>query len=221
MATLAVFLVVAGGGAYAAKKLKLKNNSVTTPKIRNGAVTGPKLADGAVSGGKIADGAVTAAKLAPGAVPTAQIPDGSVTTGDLADGAVTAGKTNFALNSGRVASNPALNQTLNPTLVSAGGVTVTGSCAESNMGHSALISITGPATTQVTGVYVDSGAPGSFISNTPATVNGTLGPDPFAALHRSATMTIITPGNALHLSVFEGINFQGSDCAFSAAGFFG
>jgi hypothetical protein len=44
MVTILAVLVVGGGGAYAAKKLKLKNNSVTTAKIRDGAVTDPKLA---------------------------------------------------------------------------------------------------------------------------------------------------------------------------------
>src|SRR5689334_1874743 len=144
MATLAVFLVVAGGGAYAAKKLKLKNNSVTTPKIRNAAVTGPKLADGAVTGSKIAGGAVTADKLAPGAIPAGTLGPGSVGSANLADGSVTPGKTSFALDSGRVAPNPAVNQTLTPTLVSAGGVTVSGSCAVSSTNVTATITIAGP-----------------------------------------------------------------------------
>ena len=59
MATIAVFGVVAGSGAYAASKLKLKNKSVTTQKIRNGAVVNSKLADGAITNSKLADGAVT------------------------------------------------------------------------------------------------------------------------------------------------------------------
>jgi len=56
MATIAVFGVVAGSGAYAASKLKLKNNSVTTNKIRDGAVVNSKLADGAVTRSKLASG---------------------------------------------------------------------------------------------------------------------------------------------------------------------
>jgi hypothetical protein len=57
-ASLALFVVLAGGGAYAASKLKLKNNSVTTPKIANGAVTSPKLAAGAVTRDKLGPGIV-------------------------------------------------------------------------------------------------------------------------------------------------------------------
>ena len=82
MVTILAVLVVGGSGALAASKLKLKNNSVSTPKIRDGAVTGPKLADGAVTGPKLADGAATGPKLG----------DGAVTGPKLADGAVSAGK---------------------------------------------------------------------------------------------------------------------------------
>ena len=56
MSTLAVILVIGGGGAYAAK-LALKKNSVTTSKIKNGAVTNSKLAKGAVTSDKLAPGA--------------------------------------------------------------------------------------------------------------------------------------------------------------------
>jgi hypothetical protein len=56
MSTLAVILVIGGGGAYAAK-LALKKNSVTTSKIKNGAVTNSKLAGGAVTGDKLGPGA--------------------------------------------------------------------------------------------------------------------------------------------------------------------
>src|SRR4051794_17388683 len=66
MSTLAVFLILAGGGAYAA--LKLKPNSVKTKSIKNGAVTSAKIANGAVSDSKIANGAVTGPKIANGAV---------------------------------------------------------------------------------------------------------------------------------------------------------
>jgi hypothetical protein len=214
MATLAVFLVVAGGGAYAAKKLKLKNNSVTTPKIRDGAVTGPKLADGAVS----------AAKLAPGAIPAAPgLADGSVGTGKIADGAVTPGKTSFALDSGRVASNPGTNQTLTPPLVSAGGVTVSGSCAVTSPTVTANIVINGPAPTLVSGVYYGDVVPTTLNSQAPATLGPNL-VDTVGTTHRSATMTIVSPANAIHLSVFEATNFPsitGSRCVFSAAGLFG
>jgi hypothetical protein len=221
MATLAVFLVVAGGAAYAASKLKLKNNSVTTPKIRDGAVTNSKLADGAISSSKIGDGAVTASKIAAGALGAGTLGDGSVTTGKIADGAVTPGKTSFALDSGRVASNPTLNQTLHPPLVSAGGVDVSGDCSLDNTnGRSSSIVISSSSTAWVSGVYISGGAATATTGPTPFTVGPVLH-DPFAPFHASATVTIVTPTNALHLSLYQAINFQGDECSYSAAGFFG
>jgi hypothetical protein len=56
IATLALFLVLSGGAAYAAGKIgkssvgtkQLKNASVTTAKLKNGAVTGVKVAVGSL-----------------------------------------------------------------------------------------------------------------------------------------------------------------------------
>lgn len=84
MSTLAVFLLLGGAGAYAAKKQKigstqLKASAVTTSKIKNGAVGGSKLAAAAVGVDKLADGAVTNAKLADGAVSTAKLGSDAVT----------------------------------------------------------------------------------------------------------------------------------------------
>ena len=93
MSTLAVFLLLGGAGAYAAKKqtqkvgsTQLKASAVTTNKIKNGAVANPKLAAAAVSSDKLADGAVTNAKLA----------EGAVSTGKLGAEAVTGDKVNEA-----------------------------------------------------------------------------------------------------------------------------
>ena len=66
MVTILAVLVIGGAGAYAAQKVKLKNNSVSTKKIRNGAVTEPKIADSAVTSAKIAAGAVNASKVGGG-----------------------------------------------------------------------------------------------------------------------------------------------------------
>jgi hypothetical protein len=81
MSTLAVFLVLGGGAAYAAKKIgshelrggavttaKIKRAAVTTAKIRNGAVKTAKIAPGNVTNGKLATGSITTEKLAPGFV---------------------------------------------------------------------------------------------------------------------------------------------------------
>lgn len=86
MSSLAVFLVLGGGAAYAAKKIgsnqlrgasvttaKLRKNAITTSKIRKGAVKAGKIASAAVTSGKLANGSVTAEKLASGfVVPAAE-----------------------------------------------------------------------------------------------------------------------------------------------------
>jgi hypothetical protein len=90
MSSIAVFLVLGGGAAYAAKKVgsnqlkansvgttKIKANAVTTRKIKKGAVTTVKLRDSAVKGEKLADGSVTSAKIAGGAVTGAKIESAS------------------------------------------------------------------------------------------------------------------------------------------------
>lgn len=66
VATLALFLVVAGGSAFAATHLaknsvgarQIKKNAVTAAKIRSGAVTTAKIRNGAVTGAKIAAGSI-------------------------------------------------------------------------------------------------------------------------------------------------------------------
>jgi hypothetical protein len=81
MSSLAVFLVLGGGAAYAAKKIgtnqlkgasvttaKIKRNAVTASKIKKNSVRTAKIANGAVTNGKLADGAVTVQKLLPGFV---------------------------------------------------------------------------------------------------------------------------------------------------------
>lgn len=65
MSSIAVFLVLGGGAAYAAKKIgsnELKSNSVKTGKIVKEAVTTSKLKNGSVTTPKIAKDAVTGEK---------------------------------------------------------------------------------------------------------------------------------------------------------------
>jgi hypothetical protein len=82
VSTLALFLVLCGGAAYAAKVAKksvgpsqLKANAVTTAKIKANSITTRKIKRNAVANAKIKDGAVESAKIA----------DGSVTRTDLAE----------------------------------------------------------------------------------------------------------------------------------------
>lgn len=88
MSTIAIFLILGGAGAIAAKRhhhtlkigtAQLKGSAVTAAKIKNGAVLNSKLAAGAVSTDKLADGAVGNSKLGDGAVSGSKLANDSVT----------------------------------------------------------------------------------------------------------------------------------------------
>jgi len=69
MSSIAVFLVLGGATAFAAKKIganQLKPNSVTTAKLKKNAITTAKIKAKAVTGAKLADGSVNFAKIAAG-----------------------------------------------------------------------------------------------------------------------------------------------------------
>ncbi len=75
VSTLALFLVLAGGAAIAAKVSKrsvgapqLKSNAVTTAKIKANAITTRKIKKNAVSNAKIKNGAIETEKIAAGSV---------------------------------------------------------------------------------------------------------------------------------------------------------
>jgi hypothetical protein len=81
MSSLAVFLVLGGGAAYAAKKIgthQLKGSSVTTAKIKKNAVTASKIKKNSITTAKIAKGAVTGGRLAAGSVDATKLAAGFV-----------------------------------------------------------------------------------------------------------------------------------------------
>lgn len=81
MSTIAVFLALGLGGAWAADKLK--KNSVSSKQVKNESIVSKDLKNGkAVTGGDVADGSVDSADLGPGAVGSEEIADGSVGAGD-------------------------------------------------------------------------------------------------------------------------------------------
>lgn len=99
-ATLALFLALGGGAAFAATQLapksvgarQLRPGAVTADKIRKNAVTAPKIIALAVKNGKLANGAVDTAKLANAAVSTEKLASSSVSTEKIAADAVTGAK---------------------------------------------------------------------------------------------------------------------------------
>jgi hypothetical protein len=95
VATLALFIALAGGTAFAAKHL-LPKNSVGTKQLKNGSVTGAKVKDGSITSSKIALSTL-------GTVPNAAHADsatsaGSAETAKIADIATNAATAATATN---------------------------------------------------------------------------------------------------------------------------
>jgi hypothetical protein len=91
MSSIAVFLILGGATAFAAKKIgsnEIKGNSITTGKIKKEAVTKAKIKKASVDGSKLADGAVTTTKIANSAVTGEKLATGSISATKLAGGFV-------------------------------------------------------------------------------------------------------------------------------------
>jgi hypothetical protein len=81
MSSIAVFLILGGATAFAAKKIgtnQLKGRSVTTAKIKKSAVTASKIKKNSITNAKIAKGAVTNGKIAAGSVDATKLAAGFV-----------------------------------------------------------------------------------------------------------------------------------------------
>lgn len=81
MSTIAVFLALGLGGAWAADKLK--KNSVSSKQVKNESIVSKDLKNGkGVTGGDVSDGSLDSADLGAGSVGSEEIADGSVGAGD-------------------------------------------------------------------------------------------------------------------------------------------
>jgi hypothetical protein len=150
IASLCLFLLVAGSGAYAASKLKA--NSVGTKQIKKNAVNGSKVADGSLSGADIG-GSVDNARHA-------------TTADQLAGSAVQ--RIDFAAT-GCVSSSTA---GCTADLLSLDGFTLRVGCAGAAGGDLAFLTNPAPAgvTFALEGVKSNPGG-GTFVANGPAVNN--------------------------------------------------
>jgi hypothetical protein len=92
MSSIAVFLILGGATAFAAKKIgsnEIKSNAITTGKIKKEAVAKAKIKNSAVDASKLATNAVTTDKIADGAVTNPKLGENAVTGGKVADGSLT------------------------------------------------------------------------------------------------------------------------------------
>jgi hypothetical protein len=131
IATLALFVALATGGAYAASQLapksvgekQLRPGAVTADKIRKNAVTAPKIKALAVKEGKLAAGAVVGSKLSGQAVTGEKLASNSVTNDKLVDGSVTGNKVDEAslgqVPSAKQADNATFAESANPAAFAA------------------------------------------------------------------------------------------------------
>jgi hypothetical protein len=95
MSTIAVFLVVGGGAAFAANKLA--KNSVGTKQLKNNAVTAAKVKANAITGAKVKNGSLTGSDINLGTLGT--VPNAtSAKTAVTADSAKTAATASQAAN---------------------------------------------------------------------------------------------------------------------------
>jgi hypothetical protein len=91
VSTVALFLALSGGAAYAASKVgsnDLANGAVHTRNVFKRAITSGKLAVGAVRSNQIVDGAVGSKQLAGGAVGSPQLANGAVGSKQIGTAAV-------------------------------------------------------------------------------------------------------------------------------------
>jgi len=95
MSSIAVFLILGGATAVAAKKIgsnEIKGNSITTGKVKREAITRAKIKKAAINTSKLANNSVTTSKIADDTVSTDKIVNEAVTTGKIANGAVSTAK---------------------------------------------------------------------------------------------------------------------------------
>jgi hypothetical protein len=130
MSSIAVFLVLGGATAVAAKKIgsnEIKGNSITTGKIKKNAITTSKIKKNSITTAKVKNGAITGAKVNLGTLGT--VPNATHAT--TADTATTA--TNFSRYHATGLKKASVGQTV--TLLTVGPFTVTGKCKDEGGGY--------------------------------------------------------------------------------------
>jgi hypothetical protein len=136
MSSIAVFLVLGGASAYAAKKIgsnEIKGNSITTGKLKKNAVTSSKIKKNSITTAKIKNGAVTGPKInlaTLGTVPSAQTAQTANVANSLAGyshkGIIRATATGGATEAAAAAAAPEI------ALFTAGPLTVYAKCLDDN-----------------------------------------------------------------------------------------
>lgn len=209
MSSIAVFLVLGGASAYAAKKIgsnEIKGNSITTGKIKKNAITSSKINKNAITTAKIKNGAVTGPKV--NVTNLAKVP--SATSADNA--------TNWSRYFSSGLKKASVGQ--NVVLLTVGPFTFTGKCTESageTVANTYLT--TSQAGSSMYSEYGDSYSHGDFNPGTEAEVGYELDNTEPESGFFGSYYTIVTAQSADGATLIEGqanaaINLFGAPCAF-------
>ena len=124
MSSIAVFLVLGGATAFAAKKIgsnEIKSNAITTGKLKKEAVAAAKIKKNAITTAKVKDGAIDGLKVKDGSLTGVDIDASTLGTVPLAS---KASKTDQIAKIFYAANEGSAKQ----TILSLGGLTVTAAC---------------------------------------------------------------------------------------------
>lgn len=110
MSTIAVFGVLAGGGAWAASKIgpnDIANDAVRSKHVKNDQIKGPDIAAGAVGSPEILNGSIQFVDIATGGVFTSNLADNAVNSAKVFDNSLTGADINestlnFGCQTGRI-----------------------------------------------------------------------------------------------------------------------
>jgi hypothetical protein len=217
MSSIAVFLVLGGASAYAAKKIgsnEIKGNSITTGKIKRNAITASKIKKNSITTAKIKNGAVTGAKVNVGTL-------GTVPNATHATNADNATNWSHYFTTGLKKASVGNNVTLG----SIGPFTFTGKCVD-NGGGSIEAAIY--ATTSASGSFVytaeQSGySNGEFNPGVEQQIDfgvETTGKEWAAYSSAYNSFSATSPDGSVRLEgvANSGIRVFGADCAFEVSG---
>jgi hypothetical protein len=196
MSSIAIFLLLGGATAFAAKKIgsnEIKGNSITTGKIKKEAITASKLKKNSVTTAKIANGAVTGAKINLGSVGT--IPNATHATS--ADNANTVGGQSATKIFAKLPDGNGTATTT--TIATIAGFTISASCPDLTNDH-VRIELHSPGgvpsvLTSILSAGAATGGSTEYDAGTNVQINldnGTLGETAFSA---STTNGTVVSGN--------------------------
>ena len=130
---IALFLVLAGGVAYAANTVRssdIVNDEVYSADVRN-----DTLAGGGLAAADLRSGSVATAEVSTGGVQSVDVQDQSLTGGDMADGGVkTPDLATSAVTSGKIANGQVKSDDLDPAAITAGITRVVAASANNTVG---------------------------------------------------------------------------------------